>query len=1553
MRKLTYFITILALLTEFSLFSNHNAWAGLISVKADGTMDHVTISSAIASAVPGDVIDVWGIITETDIVIDKNLTIQGKGAESTIVQGASSKGTAGGRIFFINPNVTGAITYMTIRYGNIPTYYGGAIWNEGTLTLKNCAVSNNTQKRGPITNRAGATIDIDNCIISNNISTDWGGGIYNYNGMVTIDNSEFSFNNSGNVGAIYNLGSNAGNTASVTMTNSTVTGNIMPGNGAVCNYGDDNATANLTLTNCTISNNTSTNGSGGGIYNIGEQNGTATSIFTNCTVSGNSSTRYGGGAQNMTDGGTASMTLINCTVVDNIADSDDNLFEHRGGGIYTQDADTTLLNTIVANNGRGGGWIDDDLNGSSPGANVTANYSLFEFEESIDLFGANNITGSQPNLNLESLADNGGPTHTHAILNTSSPACNAGANAGVPSTDQRGYARNGTADMGAFEYQGTASQPAFVSAETSENGSQVEVTFSKAMSDPGAKHTQFSVISDDVQNALTGAMLKPDDNKTIVLTLASPVSFSQTVTIAYAAGDVRAVDGTMLASFPQQNVINTAIPHPEITLSLTGSSFDEKDGTATVTAFLSEISGWPVTVNLNFTGTATAGTDYTAPENSIVIPALSPSSSITITGSDDELDEYDETVIIDIASVVNGTESGQQQVKTDIIDDDIEPDVTLVLSHSPFAEQGGKATVSATLSEESGRDVTVNLDFSGVGTLGTDYTASGNSIVIFKGSLSNSITLTGIGDAMNEGNETIIVDIASVVNGTEKEEQQVTAIITDLETIVTLSLSGSPFPENSGKATVTATLSKTTGQDVTVTLSFAGTATINDDYTVSADSILIPAGGTSGNIVITGKDDSFDEPDETVIVNASSVTNATESGEQKVEALISDGEKFPRVSFASATQAGDENIGVMTITAQLSTVSGREVILPFTLGGTASQGSDYTVTPSPLVFPAGSTTQAIILTVHDDSVIETDETIIITMREPVNAVTSGTTEHKATIIDNEATGWIINEILADPNGDANGDGSVNSGKDEFVEIVNKTGADANISGWILSDAYGVRHTFPSGTTVADRCTIVVFGGGNPTGVFGHVTVQTANTGALDLNDSGDTVMLEDSSWTVQAIYVYGPEGGDNQSVTLDPYGETPGIMVKHTTANGSSGALFSPGTEANGMMFSGCNSPPTTTGIGDVTALEDAENASINLWASFADAEDQDSALVYSIINNANAGIFHSVNISENRYLYLDYAENANGSAEITVRATDTRGRFIETTFTAFVIPVNDPPSFVKGGDQVTDELAEEHEQFADNWATSFFTGPGDESDQTILGFEVTNDNNELFLHQPAIDNTGRLSYTPFAYANGSTTVSVSVKDDGGTENSGKDTSPTQTFFITINSIDYPPGISELPDQSADDSETIGPLDFTIYDGDTPSDKLILSVNSSNPALTPENGIVLDGSGGNWTITVTPTLNMGGESIITIIVTDESANSARSAFTVSITKGPVIESDMSAALHNDIDNNGTASPGDTLRYTTIISNTGDRDAEGLMFINTIPISTVLTGTVSADRGTLG
>ena len=132
--------------------------------------------------------------------------------------------------------------------------------------------------------------------------------------------------------------------------------------------------------------------------------------------------------------------------------------------------------------------------------------------------------------------------------------------------------------------------------------------------------------------------------------------------------------------------------------------------------------------------------------------------------------------------------------------------------------------------------------------------------------------------------------------------------------------------------------------------------------------------------------------------------------------------------------------------------------------------------------------------------------------------------------------------------------------------------------------------------------------------------------------------------------------------------------------------------------------------------------------------------------------------------------------------------------------PVNDVPTFaLPSPPNNNDTVPEDFGPRTIGWATQIKARPGNESDgscagpnpvvcQQTLTFAVTNDNNDLFLVQPAIDPlTGTLTYTPALNENGVAIVSVTLIDSGGTALQGDDTSETRTFTITVTEVNDPP----------------------------------------------------------------------------------------------------------------------------------------------------------------------
>ncbi len=151
----------------------------------------------------------------------------------------------------------------------------------------------------------------------------------------------------------------------------------------------------------------------------------------------------------------------------------------------------------------------------------------------------------------------------------------------------------------------------------------------------------------------------------------------------------------------------------------------------------------------------------------------------------------------------------------------------------------------------------------------------------------------------------------------------------------------------------------------------------------------------------------------------------------------------------------------------------------------------------------------------------------------------------------------INEVLAnEPGSDVNG---------EFVELYNSGGSTADLSGWTLSDATGVRHTFASGTTLAPGRALAVFGGaaGIPTGLTNAVA---STTGGLNLSNSGDTVVVKNAAGTTVDSTTYASSLASTDAVSMNrsPDATSGATFVLHTTL---SAAASSAGNRPNGTVY--------------------------------------------------------------------------------------------------------------------------------------------------------------------------------------------------------------------------------------------------------------------------------------------------------------------------------------------------------------------------------------------------
>jgi hypothetical protein len=111
--------------------------------------------------------------------------------------------------------------------------------------------------------------------------------------------------------------------------------------------------------------------------------------------------------------------------------------------------------------------------------------------------------------------------------------------------------------------------------------------------------------------------------------------------------------------------------------------------------------------------------------------------------------------------------------------DDVEPVVSLSSDVTNISESGGIAKITASINSNATIDIEVELNFAGTATINTDFTISSQTLRINAGSRSGEITLNTVNDNDNEGNETIVITVASITGASSTPNQSINITIED------------------------------------------------------------------------------------------------------------------------------------------------------------------------------------------------------------------------------------------------------------------------------------------------------------------------------------------------------------------------------------------------------------------------------------------------------------------------------------------------------------------------------------------------------------------------------------------------------------------------------------------------------------------------------------------------------------------------------------------------------------------------------------------------------
>lgn len=804
---------------------------------------------------------------------------------------------------------------------------------------------------------------------------------------------------------------------------------------------------------------------------------------------------------------------------------------------------------------------------------------------------------------------------------------------------------------------------------------------------------------------------------------------------------------------------------------------------------------------------------------------------------------------------------------------------TGTLTFTPATGVFGTATVTVTLSDNGG---TAN---------GGVDTSPVQSFVITVNSPGNAPTISLIGSVtINEDASLQTVNFSGVTDGGDPQPQGITitassnnAVVVPNPTVVYTSaqpsgsLTFTPVPNANGVATITVTVRDAgldlvagNGDDLTTTTTFTVTVTaVNDRPTFTAAN---PAAVNedSGAANVPGFVSAFnpgptDEALQTVLnYTVSNVTNPTLFAVAPAVATNGTLTYTPAANaFGTATfdltvtdSGGTANGGIATSTTQTFTITVNSVndAPTIAIGGnqTVANGAPAQTVNAfasvTSVGPSNETGQTVTYNVSNNN-------NGLFSVQPSISPTGVLTYTPAAGPGGTAT---VTVTGTDTGGTANGGANTSSPALTFTITLNAP----------------LVNTLPTLNPVADLT------------INEGASLQTINLSGI--TDGGDTppqalsVTASSSNNSLVPIAVNYTSPNNTGTLTFTSPTDGNGSSTITVTVR-DSGLDLIPGNGDDGTLVrtflvtvNPVNDAPSFTAVAPPSVNEDAGPQTfagfITGFTAGPNNENSQTVAGYAVSSVSNPSLF-SVQPTVNAAGQLSYtpAANAFGTSTFQVAVQDNGGTAnggvdtsVPQTFTITINSVNDAPSFAIGPNRTTPNTS--GGQSFPGQASSISAGPANESAQTVT-FQVANNNNPLFLVQPAIASSGTLTYTPAAGASGTATVTVTAHDTGATANGGVDTSASQTFTITILN-NNPPTLSAIGNLIINQNSGVQTVNLSGITTGGESQILSVTASSSNTALIPTPSISYVSPNTTGTLNLAPAFNQVGTATITVTVRD-------------------------------------------------------------------------------------
>jgi uncharacterized delta-60 repeat protein/gliding motility-associated-like protein len=429
---------------------------------------------------------------------------------------------------------------------------------------------------------------------------------------------------------------------------------------------------------------------------------------------------------------------------------------------------------------------------------------------------------------------------------------------------------------------------------------------------------------------------------------------------------------------------------------------DDKDGAFLISSSIA--LPIDVTIAYTLTGTAAAGTDYAAPGEQVVLKAGKTSVEVPIKVKADTEAEGNETVVLNLsAPVITGLilDQDRKAATLNLLDNDeeeVSPVVLSVLVDDDATEDDKEGAFIIMLSEALDKDLTISYSLSGTATPGVDFDSPAGQLVLKAGKTSEKVMIAVKADTVIEGDETVILNLqAPATEGVVLNETEKSATLKiwdndedDTNKIIFLSVAvGMDAAEDDKDGYFVISSSLVLTKNITVNYTLSGTADAGTDYVSPGGPVVLKAGRKSVKVEVQVQEDAEVEGEEVLvlILEAPAVTGvyldeANESATLKIKDNDEEEEVEPALLSVAVGKDAAEDDENGSFTLNLSKALDTDLVISYSLSGTAQSGSDYNTAPAAdqLVLKAGQTSAEVAVNVLADTEVEGEETVVLSLQ---------------------------------------------------------------------------------------------------------------------------------------------------------------------------------------------------------------------------------------------------------------------------------------------------------------------------------------------------------------------------------------------------------------------------------------------------------------------------------------------------------------------------------------------------------------------------------------------